>query len=254
MSDPVPGPLPVPAEPAPPVPREVRLWNLVVVIVATLAAQVVLVGGWIVVLVVRDVMAGRETGTPTPGPRMLLLLQSIDFTLAIAGAWYFACWRTGRSFRNGLRGFAPSRRVALIALGLGVVCVAAKHLFLAIDPSRPPEMLQSLTRTRAGFLAFATLGALSPIFEEIYYRGFMFLAIENRFGRDWATTFVTVWFVALHIPQYWPSVGAIASILALSLSVTLLRARTGSWIPGMITHALYNWTILAIALVLRDNG
>ncbi len=255
MSDPIPAPFTaVPETVAPPVQREVRLRHLATLVLTCFFVKISIVAEWVLILVVRAVIRHEDAGKPTPGPRLLLLLTAIDFSLAIFGSWYFACHRTGRSFRDGLRAFAPSRRVALISLGLGAVCVGAKHLFLAIDPSGPPEMLKGLLSTRAGFLSFVALGLLSPFFEEIYYRGFMFLAIENRFGKRWATAFVTIWFLALHVPQYWPSAGAIASILALSFTVTMLRARTGSFIPSMIAHAIYNWSILAIALVMRDAG
>jgi len=133
-----------------------------------------------------------------------------------------------------------------------VMCIAAKTVALAIDPSGPPEMLMKMVDTPAGFYSFALLGLVSPVFEEIYYRGFMYRALENGIGTGAAATIVTFWFVALHVPQYWPSLGAITSILVLSLATTILRMRTGSIIPGMIAHGVYNVFVIGAAIIARQ--
>ena len=252
MSDPV--PLPAPTTTPTPLPRELKPLHWAIVMAACLFVQVALAFGWALISMLPPLLSGARPEKPEPGPAMLLVLQSVDFAIAIGGAWWFACRRLGLSLRAGLDVHPTSRRIVLFSIGAGIFCLAAKEGLVAIDPSAPPEMLMKLIDTPAGFYSFALLGLLSPIFEEIYYRGFMFRALENGAGTGAAATIVTIWFVALHVPQYWPSAGAIASILVLSLTTTLLRVRTGSIVPGMIAHAVYNWIVIAIAIVARHAG
>lgn len=47
-------------------------------------------------------------------------------------------------------------------------------------------------------------------------------------------------FALVHVPQYWGSWAAITTIVLLSLVLTLLRAWTGSVLPGIATHFVYN--------------
>src|SRR5262249_41017793 len=131
--------------------------------------------------------------------------------------------------------------------------------------------------------AFMVLGTLSPFIEEIYYRGFMFGTLEEslrallRFSAEtlgdffpslaglpnraryasfearavpFATgTFVGLWFTAIHGPQYWPNAGAILSIGLIAATTSILRAKTGSILPGILAHGFYNWPQIALALL-----
>jgi hypothetical protein len=44
----------------------------------------------------------------------------------------------------------------------------------------------------------------------------------------------------IHVPQYWPSYGVIATILLLSFTLTMIRARTGRLLPCFVIHLVFN--------------
>jgi membrane protease YdiL (CAAX protease family) len=234
--------------------RNPRVRSLLLAMGLCLALQIVLAVTWLVWVVARSVMAGNgPTLAPTPGPKAILVMGGCDAVAGLAVAWYFTAKRAGRSIRDGLSIYRPTRAVALLAVAIAGVCVLSKQWLLAMDAAHPPEMFMKLVSVPGGFLAFAVLGALSPFYEEIYYRGFAYAALERSIGSRFAWVAVTLWFTLVHAPQYWPSAGAIGSILLLSIATTTFRARTGSAIPGIIVHAVYNWTVTAIALLMMKH-
>jgi membrane protease YdiL (CAAX protease family) len=66
----------------------------------------------------------------------------------------------------------------------------------------------------------------------------------------WAVTIVTVLFAGVHVLQYFDNFGVVAVITMLSLSLTLLRARTRSLLPSFVLHLVFNG-LQALFLVLQ---
>jgi membrane protease YdiL (CAAX protease family) len=95
--------------------------------------------------------------------------------------------------------------------------------------------------------------AMAPLVEEIVYRGVIYSAFERIGGKATAITAATLIFALVHVPQYWGSVAAITVIVSLSLVLTLLRAWTGSLLPCVATHLVYNGVQAVILLVAPDK-
>jgi hypothetical protein len=79
-----------------------------------------------------------------------------------------------------------------------------------------------------------------PLVEEIVYRGVLYPSLQKRIGMIWAVALVSFLFVLVHVYQYRNSLGAIAVIALLSVSLTLVRARTGRLLPCFIMHMFFN--------------
>lgn len=107
-----------------------------------------------------------------------------------------------------------------------------------------------------------TLPALffSPIGEELFFRGVLQLALEQRVGTNWATRFECGLFALVHLCHHGfvrgtaelavPWVSALAWVLMMYLTARLfawLRHRSGSLYPAMLAHAGFN---LAMNLVI----
>lgn len=100
------------------------------------------------------------------------------------------------------------------------------------------RMLRS-SRTAVFFVAFmATFTA--PLVEEVIYRGILYSAFQRTFGVAAAVAAVTFLFALVHVPQYYPSVSTIFLLTLLSLMLTLIRVKTGSLLPCIIFHTLFN--------------
>jgi len=124
------------------------------------------------------------------------------------------------------------------------------------------KMLKS-SRTAVYLVAFfATFTA--PLVEEVIYRGILFSALENpkkilfedvgvlrrmqEFYRRHSTVFavliVTFLFAVIHIPQYSqnavPDYATVFALLLLSLTLTVIRAKTRNLLPCFVLHTFFN--------------
>ena len=84
----------------------------------------------------------------------------------------------------------------------------------------------------------------APLVEEVVYRGILYSAFQRRFGVVLAVALVTILFTAVHVPQYSsesvPNYASIITLLLLSLTLTLIRVRTGNLLPCIFLHTIVN--------------
>ena len=125
-----------------------------------------------------------------------------------------------------------------------------------IQPITPlQDLLNSTTSLGVLLLFVATAILTAPFFEEIIFRGFFFYIIRPFKGAVFAIVFVAMVFGLLHVEQYWGDWGAIAVVGCFGLALTLLRAWTGSSVPGMVAHYVYNasLTFFPVIMVIFAN-
>jgi hypothetical protein len=135
---------------------------------------------------------------------------------------------------------------ALALLMMGVAIVLSKVL-----PHQETEFERMLKLGTSIRVLTALLAIFSaPLIEEVVYRGVLYQAFERKFNWLAGAGVVTSLFALVHVPQYWGSWAAIVTILLLSLVLTVLRAATGSLLPSVVTHFVFNG-IQAVVLLLR---
>ena len=134
---------------------------------------------------------------------------------------------------------SPYLAVATVfGLALGIAVTFLDHLF----PSKPPFDVSHFTPWMIGL--YFIIG--SPIQEEIIFRGLIQSMLERRwmiifpvFGGSLsgAVVFTAMLFGIIHL-----GVGAVVAIGALVLGLVAgeLRRRSGSLLPAIIVHALFN--------------
>lgn len=87
-----------------------------------------------------------------------------------------------------------------------------------------------------------------PLVEEFLFRGAMFSALARGKGIVVATVGTTLMFVAIHFPDkiyYWPGFVAVG---LLGLVTVALRLRFCSLVPCVITHVVYNASLMSLSL------
>ena len=133
-------------------------------------------------------------------------------------------------------GFWPFRLMyttALLALFQGLRLRVQDHPVVH-ELSKPGATVLKLS------LAFS-VAVLAPIFEEIFFRGFLYQALRKRIG-PWAGVFATAGlFAVIH-----PSPFQTSLIFPLGLLLAYLVEKTGSLIPSIVLHFLTNGTTLAM--------
>jgi membrane protease YdiL (CAAX protease family) len=198
-----------------------------------------------------NLLAFAEFATKDPGALLVQVLSIIPAHLLTLGlAWVIVTRAGKRPFFRTLgwewRGGFTVWRSAGLAVLLLLVGIAVAKLAGPAD-----NALEQLIRSsRAATLAVAFVASITaPLVEEIVFRGVLYSALRRLAGVAGAVACVVIIFAAIHVPQYWPSFGVIATILILSIALTLIRARTGQLLPCFIVHLVFN-SIQAVFMVL----
>ncbi|HSB09730.1 MAG TPA: type II CAAX endopeptidase family protein [Blastocatellia bacterium] len=100
------------------------------------------------------------------------------------------------------------------------------------------ELLRSSREVRIAIAGLATFTA--PLVEETVYRGILFSGLRRYLGFAATVFLVTVMFTGVHVLQYWGAWVSIAGLTMLSLTLTIVRARTRSVLPCVLIHTLNN--------------
>lgn len=177
------------------------------------------------------------------------ILPAHLITLAIAWA---VVTRFGKiAIKNALR-WSWDNRVGLAkSVLLGVSLFAASWLIVLAFGGKETELERIINSSRTAALLIAFMAvATAPLVEEIIYRGILFPAWERLTGSVTAVVIVTLMFAIPHIPQYWPNMAVIFSIMMLSAALTIVRARTGRLLPCYVIHLVFNG--VQAVLILAD--
>ena len=220
-------------------------------------------------LLVVGVMLGIRSASgnplPTAAGEMEQLLTSPSYLLAQVAATYPAhlltiavCWGVVTGFKKrpfldsmgwqweGLPLIAKTMLVPAVCIGVFALSVILEKILPNKHDTPFEQMVTSSTHIRYAVAALAVFTA--PFVEEFVYRGVLYAALRRRIGVWAAVAVVTVLFAGVHVPQYLGAWAAIASLLALSLILTLFRAVTKSIKPCIAIHILFN-AVQAVFLV-----
>ena len=110
-----------------------------------------------------------------------------------------------------------------------------------VMPEQENDLLRILKSSRFAVYLMAFLATFTaPFVEELVYRGVLYSAFQRTFGTVAGVISVTLLFSLVHVPQYYPSWVTIILLTLLSLILTIVRARTGSLLPCIMLHFLFN--------------
>ncbi|MFC8151354.1 CPBP family intramembrane glutamic endopeptidase [Bacillus paralicheniformis] len=95
-------------------------------------------------------------------------------------------------------------------------------------------------------MSFASACIVSPIYEEMFYRGFLYRWFRAEFGVVWALVASSALFMIAHIPTY----NTLAVNFATGLVFAWTYEKTQSIIPAMLIHSLFNAILLFFTILL----
>ena len=198
--------------------------------------------------VIALISAGFKPQAMKIGPGIILLTSLLDAGWTLAVAWYILCRRRRRSVAAGfvIAGVRPLTLSLSVSLGL---LAATGAFWLESCYGVPDTLMNRLVSTPAGLAAVTVLAMTIPLVEEMYYRGFLFPGLRRLLGAAPAIAIVTLWFAAMHVIQNLGDWAALGAILTVSLLLTLQRHLTGSLLPPLVTHLVYNGTLMLVAIL-----
>lgn len=134
---------------------------------------------------------------------------------------------------------------------LAVLLYLTGTSIIYLSPPTDNALERLLQSSRAAALATAFAATFTaPLVEELVFRGLLYSSLKRLAGTTWAVAVVVFLFALIHVPQYWPSYSVIATILLLSFTLTMIRARTGRLLPCFVIHLIFNG-IQSIIIVLE---
>lgn len=151
----------------------------------------------------------------------------------------------------GMKGF-PARdgwRIVVWTLVLIVLSLMALYLTSffgnTVDNSKTESLKQNVTLFTI-IIGIVSAGIVSPIYEEIFYRGFIYRWLRTRIPMKWAIVISALIFTLAHFP----TMNAMPVNFISGVVFAWTYERTGSVVPGMIVHGVFN----TIAVLLTAMG
>lgn len=154
----------------------------------------------------------------------------------------------GRWIGPALR--APGARLlSVFAPVLGVGLWAATRLCIQLLPAGGEAPIEAAVAWPSGLLAAALVSVLVPAAEELFFRGFLFGALEERAGTFVSVAATTVLFVLAHLPQAHGAWGALLALGVVGLALGALRGASGAVLPCIIAHLTHNAVLSGTGLL-----
>ncbi len=163
--------------------------------------------------------------------------------------YFFTCVRKNKSLKEGLFFYPKSRKTLLISVLIGFITpVCTAPILLKLAPSKFFAM--DMAKTSDGFVYIFICALLAPLFEEMFYRGYIFPFFQSKLNSFWAVIITAVFFGASHYANVGNVYVLISLFMLYGFVLTLLRYFTNSMIPPMIAHFTHNLTLLSGFLVI----
>ncbi|AGX06803.1 hypothetical protein B14911_13182 [Bacillus sp. NRRL B-14911] len=170
-------------------------------------------------------------------------LTGLTIAVILMAGVYFTALRPKRlSWREvGVKGFALKDwkliglYSAVLLAGAVIIVVLTSFIGNTWENSKTEAMQQNVTFFTV-LIAFISAAVISPIYEEIFYRGFLYRWLRTRMGLTGALLLSSLIFTIIHIPTY--------NVMPVNFFSGILFAlayeRTGSIWPPVLIHGLTN--------------
>lgn len=173
------------------------------------------------------------------------LLMAIIFT---AGVYFIALKPHNLAWRAvGFNTFQSTYWKTIIfwtgfLIVISVVIVILMELLGGTTENSKTESLQNNMGIWSILIAFASAAIISPIYEEIFYRGFLYRWFRVKWGVSAGILLSSIIFMLVHIPTY--NTLPINFLTGVVFSWTY--EKTGSIYPGIIIHGVFNGIAVAL--------
>jgi membrane protease YdiL (CAAX protease family) len=201
-------------------------------------------------------LAGNLVGwVMSPWPTLRWLTIPAGYLLHAAMGLKLITWAEDTSARELWHRVAPGKpgkdlawAGAFLALAVTLVITVALISSRAVSSSQNPqrdlqELLQGLSGWTANLVLFVTVAGVAPVFEELFFRGFLLPILARRRRMAWGLLASAILFGAIHLqPTGLPTLATLGLVLGLAMR------QTGSLRTSILVHACWNG---ALFLLLR---
>ena len=156
----------------------------------------------------------------------------------------------GPKERSGLAGLVHNGvLMAIVVLGVNLLFTALYGMIVEVlhwDALSPPEIESGIAFPgAAAILTFQALALVTPLTEELFFRGFVLRGLMSGLGAGWAIVSSAAIFSIFH----W-DIGVLVPVFVTGLLLGWLYHRTGSLWPGVLVHGAQNALALTVEVYL----
>ena len=156
------------------------------------------------------------------------------------------------SFGTAVRWNWPSSWMFYLAVGVALSFSLQELARVLPMPKELPIDRFFQTPLQAWVLSLFGI-TMAPLFEELFFRGFLYPVLARRLGTASAVILTAAGFGLIHAPQLAQAWAPVLVVFLVGLVLTLTRAITKSVAAGLLIHMAYNGTI-AVLLFLGSDG
>lgn len=183
-------------------------------------------------LIIGEKANGDLTTFGNVGVQLTTELGFVLTPMAIAG-WSGAVSLREILARLGVRRFAPSA-LKWMAAAIGAYLFFSFAYSLLIVPPHQKDIAEAFGTLP---VKIALIAVISPICEEVCFRGMLFGGLRTKLSRIVAALITGFIFGGLHALT---GVTAVPPLMAFGFILALLYEKTGSIVPGILLHMLNN--------------
>lgn len=140
----------------------------------------------------------------------------------------------------------------LVPLGMVLVLLQSLERFFRLPKHIPME--EYLKNPSVAVLTAIFAVSLGPLMEELFFRGFLYPVLARRWGLFAAIAITSVAFGLIHGAQLAFSPGLVLIVFLVGLTLTVVRAKTGSVASSLVVHLSYNSTLVILGAIASRRG
>jgi uncharacterized protein len=181
-----------------------------------------------------------------------LIFQSSLFALLLAALHLLVAWRYRKPFWRSLGWVRPVRGAWWCIVGGPLLAVSVAVLGAVLRAPELPDPVKELITGRASLIIVMIFAVvLGPIYEELFFRGFLFPLLAKTFGAAGGIFLSALPFALLHGAQNQWAWQQVTLVGVAGAVFGFVRSRTGSTAASTILHSCFNLTQFVAFLALR---
>jgi uncharacterized protein len=193
----------------------------------------------------------RLTGVTTRGAQTLIF-QSALIALLLIVLYFLVSWRYAMPFWESMGWTGPVRGAWWCVLGGPVLAIGGSVLGVLLHAPEMPDPIKDLITNRLSLtIVMIFVVGLGPLYEELFFRGFLFPLLARTFGAVAGIFLCAVPFALLHGAQYQWAWQQITLVGLAGAAFGFVRYKTGSTAAATILHSCFNLTQFLAYLALR---
>jgi membrane protease YdiL (CAAX protease family) len=178
--------------------------------------------------------------------------QFVTYLLVLIVMYRMVNVQSGGKVLTAVRWNWPRRWASYLLAGIALEICLLPFVYLLPMPKTAP--IDEFFRTARDAYILSLFGILfAPLFEELFFRGFLYPALARRIGMIPSIVLTAMAFASIHASQLRYAWGPVLVIFLVGLALTTVRAIRKSVAATVLMHMAYNATIFIAAYIATDG-